>query len=253
MWQELLKIALIGAERAPLSEEMKAELTALGISVEEQSEVQSLLESIAYYVQLEKINILTSNFKGQRPSVVREASYPIRFISPVSIQHFQTVLQKWQLALTEFSLHAQENSLYLPPEYLPLAFNYVKENEKSWDSIAPLVEEHGWWLVSKNKYWKFLADRPYRTIEIPNTRIYQATQGIKDFQQSLQAGRTYMDQMDWNRIKRLAFSADLNQYDALRNNWNPQALNHQIWNGNVNQISRILDFRRGMIRTLQAT
>ena len=144
MWQELLKIALIGAERTSLSEEMKAELSALGIPIEEQSETQSLLESISYYAQLEKINITTSDFKGQRPARVREASYPVQFISMNSVKHFQTILSKWQLALPEFSLHAQENSLFLPPEYLPLAFNYVRENEKSWDSIAPLVEEHGW-------------------------------------------------------------------------------------------------------------
>ncbi|MEN0045821.1 MAG: hypothetical protein AAF806_02045 [Bacteroidota bacterium] len=253
MWQELLKIALIGAERTPLSDEMKEELAALGIPVEEQSETQSLLESIAYYAQLEKINISISDFKGQRPSVVREAPYPVRFISSNSIKHFQTILSKWQLSLPEFSRYAQENSLFLPPEYLPLAFNYVRENEKSWDSIAPLVEEHGWWLVSKNKYWKFLANRPYRTIEIPKTRVFQATQGIKEFQESLQGGRTYLDQADWNRIKRLAFSADLNQYDSLRNNWNPQALSHPMWNGNLNQLFRILDFRRAMIKTLQVT
>ncbi|MEM8526237.1 MAG: hypothetical protein AAGG68_16470 [Bacteroidota bacterium] len=252
MWQELLKIALIGAERTPLSEDMQEKLAALGIPVEEQSEVQSLLEGVSYFGQLEKINIATRDFKGARPNLVRKASYPVHYLSEKSVEDFQTILSKWQLALPEFSLHARQNGCFLPPEYLPLAFNCVRENNKTWDSIAPLVEEHGWWLVGKNEYWKFLVDRPYRTVEIPKSRIHQATQGIKDFQESLQGGRTYLDQTDWNRIKRLAFSADLNQYDALRNNWNPQALNHPMWNGNLNQIFRILDFRRAMIRALQA-
>jgi len=250
MWQELLKIALIGAERTPLSEEVKEKLAALGIPVKEQSEVQSLLEGIAYYGQLEKISISTPEFKGQIPTLVKQASYPVQFITTISIKHFQTILSKWQLALPEFSLHAQQHGLFLPPEYLPLAFNFVKEQEKSWDSIAPLIEEHGWWLIDKSKYWNFLVNRPYKTIEIPQIRIQQATQGIKDFQQSLQSGRTYLDQSDWNRIKRLAFSADLNQYDFLRNNWNPHTLSHPIWNGNLNQIFEILDFRRKMIKSL---
>jgi len=252
MWQELVKIALIGTERTPLSEEMKATLVELGLPVDEQAETQSLLEGISYATQLEKINISFSAFEGERLSKVKQAVHPVSFISDISKQHFQSILKKWQLALPEFSLHVQANGLFLPPECLPEAFNFVKGNEKSWDSIAPLIGEHGWWLLGQNKYWQFLTHRPYKTLEVPQSRIHQATQGIKDFQESLQAGRTYLDQSDWNRIKRYAFSADLRQYDTLRNNWNPQALNHPMWNGNLNQIFQILDFRRRVIRTLQA-
>ncbi|MEM9887883.1 MAG: hypothetical protein AAF849_18455 [Bacteroidota bacterium] len=251
-WQTLNKIALLGLDRSPIPKEILAELAKLGANADKNTDTQNLLEAIAYHAQLQKVKLPIEDFKGQLPPEARSAPYAVKYINTRSLQHFQEILQKRLLALPEFSLHAQAWQLFLPPEWLPMALEIVRSNLKNWNHIAPLMEENGWWLLNKNPYWISLKDRPYRKAEIPPNRIAQATQGIRDFQASLASGRTYLDQSDWLRLVKWVYHANLETYDQIRNDWPQQVLTHPMWQGRLNQLFDILDFRRNMIQALES-
>ncbi|MEM9848485.1 MAG: hypothetical protein AAF847_11385 [Bacteroidota bacterium] len=252
-WQSINKIALLGVDRAPIPSEILEELEQLGAAVASHTDTQNVLEAAAYHAQLQKITLPIEEVKGQLPPKARIAPYEVKYISTRSTQHFQEILQQRSLALQEFSLHAQDQALFLLPELLPSALETVRANLKNWNYIAPLMEENGWWLLNKNPHWTSLKDRPYRRIAIPANRVAQATRGIQDFQIALANGRTYLDQSDGSRLMRWAYYANLEAYDRLRNDWSPDILGHPMWQGRLHQLFDTLKFRQEMCRALEET
>jgi len=252
IWEELVRTALLGVERTPLSAATLAHLKTLGINVEENTDTQNILEAVAYYAQLQKIDFQLVKSDFTLPKKAKKSSAAVKYMDVTTASLLEKIINKYHLAIEEFSLLAQENEQFIPPEKVPICLNIVREKDNYWDSIAPMLDENGWWLLDKNKYWKFLKNRPYKPVEILLDRIYQSTRSLKDFRDSLANGRTYLDNSDWQAVKRAAFFADLNQYDDLTSNWDENALHHPIWNSNLSQLFDILEFRKNMIQSIQS-
>lgn len=209
MWSELARIALLGLDRAKITDDLLRQIEQLGIEVSENDATTILLETAAALSQHQKVFSLPS-FEGQLPKAARKSPIPEQFITPAAAACFQEAVAQFPKCLNEFSLLAQAQEQLLSPELLPIALEVVKEEIRYWNAIAPLIGERGWWLVGQRERWHFLKKKPYRAVEISKRRINEANVFVQQVFQ--QPTNTFLDEYSLRKLFESAYLLDISFY-----------------------------------------
>ncbi|MGK0363379.1 MAG: hypothetical protein ACI85O_000424 [Saprospiraceae bacterium] len=151
MIKELAKIALLGTDRADISDKTKAILEAQGIDLEGDA-TQILLEAAAIYSQKEKAGFALKKFKGEIPEPADDRDEYA--CSDNSAHHLQQILQgKFRRALAEFIEYLTKKNRQLPPEMLPDIITSRIAAGDNWSSLRKIIGKRGEWLMRQNPSW----------------------------------------------------------------------------------------------------
>ena len=153
IWDQLVKIALLGTERSTLDSKLEKTLTEAGIDTQQEN-TKILLEALAYYSTVEKAGWQPPKWKGK--SVSKSNSQQEQTCSIKSAQHLQTIFKKYPKLLPEFVTHLKANNKSLPYDALPSLFNRCLKEEALWMELQPVIGERGKWLLPLNKEWNSL-------------------------------------------------------------------------------------------------
>lgn len=157
-WKELSKVALLGTERSHLSDETKSLLSEHGINMDAE-ETQILLESAAFFSQINKAAFILPTFQGHIVATAEDADE--RIVSPKSTHHLNLILTgDYERALPEFILYLEKTQKQLSPKNLPDLLNKCLESRDFWHKIKPAIGKRGWWLLSQNPTWQTLENLP---------------------------------------------------------------------------------------------
>lgn len=156
IWEELVKIALIGTDRAAIPAHLIKKIMDLGLDPNLTPE-QLLLELAAWQAPRQKAGWQPPAFTGRVPPLTEPETGTI--CSPVSNRHLQKILSgEFALALPEFLREVEKNQKRLPPEHLPELIAQGKADAELWKQIEPLLGPRGKWLLRMNPLWSELSD-----------------------------------------------------------------------------------------------
>ena len=157
-WPELVKIALIGTNRATLSPEVRKALAVLKIKPE-QDTASLVLEGASVWSLMQKVGNAPSQwpYPLPTPAVEEETSS----CSPRSARHLHLILDgTYEEALEEFLQIMHLKQKRLPPESLPELFDRCLIDSPLWDKISPAIGARGGWLLAQNPEWLPLNCQP---------------------------------------------------------------------------------------------
>ena len=151
MLKNLAKIALLGTDRADISEETKAILEAQGIDLDGDA-TQILLEAAAIYAQKGKAGFALQKFNGEIPEPANDKDEYA--CSDNSAHHLKQILQgKFRPALGEFIEYLTEKNKQLPPEMLPDIITSRMAAGDDWSALRKIIGKRGEWLMHQNPTW----------------------------------------------------------------------------------------------------
>lgn len=160
-WKELVRVALIGTDRAKLSPELLENLKQLGVDTSKEAS-RIVLEGASLLSLINKTQAQTMEWNGTLPSPAGPDS--TRSCSPKSSDHLALILSgTYETALSEFLSHLIENKKCLPPELLPDLLDQCLANPKLWEKLRFTIGERGEWLIQQNPDWQNLVSTPQKT------------------------------------------------------------------------------------------
>ena len=147
VWEELIKLALIGTDRGQLTELSKDSLETMGINIKNPS-TQVVLEGAALYAQIRKVGLPLTTRKQPLPL---PANIDTQIIcSRKSSQHLTLIINgNYEKALPEFVKTLKESNKRLPEETLPIILEKCLTTNDLWTTIQSSVGTRGIWLASK--------------------------------------------------------------------------------------------------------
>lgn len=160
IWEELVKIALIGTERGKLPEQATEALSRLGIDVES-NPAQVVLEGAALYHQLRRAGFPIPTYQGDTPVAIDEDEDNKAVVSIRSARHLKLILEgRFQQALPEYLHLLKQHQKRIPPEHLPTLFYFSLKSPPLWRIVQENLTPAGQWLLRQNPDWAALAVRP---------------------------------------------------------------------------------------------
>ncbi len=150
IWDQLVKIALLGTERSTLDSKLETALQEAGIDTQ-QEHTKVLLEALAYYSTIEKAGWQAPKWKGTALPKSKEKEE--KACSFKSAQHLQTLFKKYPKVLPEFVYHLKATQKSLPHEALPALFNRCLKEENLWQQLQSVIGDRGKWLLPLNPDW----------------------------------------------------------------------------------------------------
>ena len=151
LWNELVKLALLGTDRSSLSPEMKAELTTYGIDTEKEI-TEVVLESIALMGPLQKAGFQPMKWEGEYLEKCPEET--LVNCSAKSANHLGLILHgRYSYALAEFVEAMAINGKCLPFEQLPELLDKCVKDEYLWQSLETVIGHRGQWAIQLNPAW----------------------------------------------------------------------------------------------------
>lgn len=159
LWQELVKIALMGTERAQLSDEVKEALAPKGV-LPGNDEARMVLEGAAYFAMMHKSGAEPPLWAGSIPPPA-PAELPENSCSPEAVQCLHRILDDtYPLALDEFIHLLKVNDKHLPSELLPDLLDQSRQSPELWEKLRGCLGDKGRWLLQQNPDWQFLLPQP---------------------------------------------------------------------------------------------
>ncbi len=159
LWQELIKVALMGTERAQISTTTKAELQRLGIDPELPAP-RLVLEGAAYLATMHKSGIQAPEWTRALPTPAPQGVLDSD-CSPKAIRLLQQILDDtFPKALEEFVQLLHQNNRQLPAEMLPELFDQSRQNPELWAKLKDCIGARGQWLLQQNPDWQSLRAVP---------------------------------------------------------------------------------------------
>jgi len=159
-WKELVRVALIGTDRAKLSPELLKSLEVLGVDTTQET-TQVLLEGASMLSLIDKTQGQLQNRKGKLPSPSKSDS--TNPCSPKSSNHLSLILNgTFEAALSEFLSHLINNKKSLPSEMLPDLLDQCLSNPELWQKLRFTIGERGEWLIQQNPDWQSLTAVPQK-------------------------------------------------------------------------------------------
>lgn len=165
MLENLKKIALIGTERAEISEAFKENTTQLGIPNTDDA-ATATLQALAMYTKAaqartffaeKKINLPAACLPEKKPYMPEKiCAHFFQQVSYLRLSH------STQFKLLLYLLHkAKENGMVVPPKYVAnvVLFSRIK-TEKEPRNKLPLLEtlgEHGKWMLHNSAEYQTIA------------------------------------------------------------------------------------------------
>ncbi|GEM_PF-2295400 len=232
IWSALVKTALIGTDRSPLSAEVLSQLQQQGIDTNADA-AHILLESAALYSQLRKAGFVLQNFNGNLSEAALVSAE--NFCGRISIQHLSNILEGlYKKVLPEFIfLSAQANKI-LPSEFLPDFFQLCLRNRTLWNTALPIIGNHGRWLLPQNPAWKRLATWAQESSKdvLSEEAIYPVIENKFQI---------------WGSDD-VAFQCRPSDFNDLRAFW--QSIETRVYENFIHKSLQILFFREQMIKEL---
>ncbi|MEL6636581.1 MAG: DUF5691 domain-containing protein [Bacteroidota bacterium] len=159
LWQELIKVALMGTERSQLSPPTKEELRRLGIDPA-LPPPRLVLEGAAYLATMHKGGIRAREWTRPLPEAA-PPNDPQRDCSPRAIQVLEQILNdSFPDALGEFVQLLHQHQRQLPAEMLPDLFDQARRNAELWGKLRDCIGTRGHWLLQQNPDWASLRRQP---------------------------------------------------------------------------------------------
>lgn len=252
VWQDLVKTALIGTDKATPSVSTLENLEKMGIPVVDTAEV--VLEGAGVLTMLRKAGFPLFDFKETLPGVCEvEIS---KTCTSKSAQHLKEILfgKKANLmseALMEFIFYAQKNNKILPFEHLPTLFHWFRGDRKMSEILKAVIGKRGTWLAKQNPDWFVYTQEV--TVENIDFMPFSKEETLVKARElmGLLKSQSFVwadDRKINSEIKEFAFKADFNlmeNLDYLFSNNLPFASQNKI-----QDILKILYFRREMVHEL---
>lgn len=245
IWQDLVRVSLMGTDKATPSVSTLAELQKLGVKSDELSECL-----------LEGAGILSILCKGAFPlkqlgtEIMESCEIETQeHCSSKSAMHLKEILRGGHKpAFTEYLYYVEKKGKILPPEFLPEIFHAFRGDRQLHYPISRTMGKRGEWLVTLNSDWqqfnnKNISDSVYFT---PLSREETLTQ-VKALIDLLK-GYSFI----WSDDKKLnaelrdfAYSADIDLIENIEALFESN-LSYQ-WANKANEAVNILRFRKKMI------
>ncbi len=252
VWQDLVKTALIGTDKATPSVFTLKTLEKMGIHTVDSAEV--VLEGAGVLTMLRKGGFPLNDFNEALPEVCEvEIAKPC---TSKSAQHLKEILfgkKDRQLgeALIEFIFYAQKNNKILPFEILPTLFHTYRGDKKMGRILKAVIGKRGTWLAKQNADW-FVYTHEVTVenidfIPFPKEETLVKARELMDLLKS-QSFVWADDRKINSEIKEFAFKADFNlmeNLDYLFSNNLPFAFQNKI-----QDILKILYFRSELVHEL---
>ena len=154
VWQDLVKTALIGTDKATPSVSTLENLEKMGIHSEDTAEM--VLQGAGVLTMLRKGGFPLHDFMEAMPEICETENG--RQCTSKSAQHLKEILnpkkdRQWGEALLEFIFYAQRNNRILPFELLPSLFHLFRGDKKMNEIIKTVIGKRGTWLAKQNADW----------------------------------------------------------------------------------------------------
>lgn len=170
VWNDLVRVALIGTDNSKLSEATLKFLESKGIDIDNPP-AEILLEATAYFSTLQKVAGDLPLWKKQdfTQTISEQKTIPL---NKESTKHLNDILQgDHEEALEEFVFLMVKNKKHLPGEFLPEIFDECLTNNQLWKQIKKTIGGSGSWLLQQNKNWFLLTDNIYDADWYSATRL----------------------------------------------------------------------------------
>ncbi len=153
-WKELVRVALIGTDRAKLSPELLKKLEELGVNTSKEP-TRVVLEGASLLSLINKTQNQLNDWKGSFPIPGKKDS--TNPCNQKSSGHISLILNgTFEPALSEFLSHLINNKKCLPPEMLPDLLDQCLSNRTLWEKLRFTIGERGEWLIQQNPNWQSL-------------------------------------------------------------------------------------------------
>ncbi len=152
LWENIVKTALIGTERHPLS---AADLAALGLPVAATDPAQTALEALTAAALRRKAGFPLADAPNERPAPAPPDERPV--CGPAAVALLQQMLAgRHRPALPEFLNLLTMSGRRLPPELLPDVLQIGLENKGLFVQMEPALGPLGIWLARQHFRWQAL-------------------------------------------------------------------------------------------------
>jgi hypothetical protein len=249
MWQDLVKIGLIGTDKSTPAVLTLEKLQSWGISTDDIT--QAVMQGIGTYSLMRKGGFpLKKHAKDiAKPSEKEEKTY----ISSASIQHLREIIYgKLGDALPEFIIHAQYSDKILPPEFLPYLFHHCRGNMQLWTMVKTIIGKRGEWLLHQNSDWSHLLDSNeiLQYIAPPQYSSAETVQLGQDILNLLKTTALWAADRDiLMKLKNIAYHGDIGSIANLDMLLNLES--HHPLKNKVQEAFKVLLFRRDMIQAFR--
>jgi hypothetical protein len=158
IWDEIVKVALIGTDRSNLSTAVQESLKQQGVDISK-GPTKMLLDGAALYAQLQRSGSYPKPWAGALPDKASNESGTT--CSRKSRSHLQLILKGEYLdLLPEFVYHLVKHKKLLPLDLLPSLLDQSKSNNDLWKVLRHAIGERGRWLIQQNPEWQALLFDP---------------------------------------------------------------------------------------------
>ncbi len=158
LWDELVKVALIGTDRSKLSEGSRKAFSGMGIDISKAPE-HIVLESAVFLSLLKKST--TASKTWTKPLPEKAPKETGKQCSKKSRTHLRLILKgNYPDLLPEFVSHLVRNNKLLPLDLIPSLLNQAIANEELWETLHPAIGQRGKWLIRQNPEWEVLLFKP---------------------------------------------------------------------------------------------
>lgn len=165
LWNDLLRAALLGSERVPLSTDQRQQLLQLGLSANAQpaapatsrladDEAATLLQAGFGLQQMQRAGYMPPILPPPASHPAPEEDHPV--CSPRAVQVLHLILQAHRPLLSEYVTHLTQAQQRLPEELLPLVLEIGSTKPELWPALRRIVGERGEWLAAQNPDWHYL-------------------------------------------------------------------------------------------------
>ena len=252
VWQDLVKTALIGTDKATPSVSTLENLEKMGIHSEDTAEI--VLQGAGVLTMLRKGGFPLNDFNEALPEVCEVEM--AKQCSSKSAHHLKEILfgkkdRQMGEALIEFIFYAQKNNKILPFELLPPLFHTFRGDKKMNVILKTVIGKRGTWLAKQNPDWfVYVENSTIENIDFTPFSKEETLLKARGLTEILKAQSfVWADDIKINaEIKEFAFKADANlieNLDYLFSNNLPFASQNKI-----QDILKILHFRRVMAEEL---
>ncbi len=152
VWENIVKTALIGTERHPLS---AADLATLGLPVTATDPAQAALEALAAAHLRRKAGFVLADAPAERPLPAPHDHRPICGSAAIALLR-QMLSGRHRPALPEFLELLTASNQRLPPELLPDLLHIGLDNKFFFKQLEPALGPLGKWLAQQHFRWRNL-------------------------------------------------------------------------------------------------
>lgn len=248
MWQDLVRVSLIGTDKASPSIETMEALQKWGIQSDELSEL--VLEGAGVLSFLKKGALPLKSFENQDLS--NSENEILETVNAQSALHLKEILRGgYSAAFPEYLYYLEARNKILPPEYLPEIFHIYRGDSVLIPVIAQRMGKRGEWLAEINDNWNYFNNKNV---------LYNVHYTSLTPQETIAKGRELVDLFKaysfiWSDEKKLnaeiqyfAYHADIKMIDNIESLFE-NSVSYQ-WSNKYSEIMSVMRFRRKMIENI---